>query len=62
MEAATLETEKCVHHWKIESPNGSKALRGVCKKCGEENEEFKPFIEVWDSDLRKSEFNQFPLR
>lgn len=28
------------HHWLIESPNGKKELRGVCKKCGEVREDF----------------------
>jgi len=26
-------TTKCMHEWRIETPNGGKSL-GVCKKCG----------------------------
>lgn len=25
---------ECVHHWLIESPNGSRLVAGRCKKCG----------------------------
>lgn len=24
----------CKHHWKIETPNGSFRVEGVCQKCG----------------------------
>lgn len=24
----------CVHHWRIETPNGSFRVEGVCQKCG----------------------------
>ena len=29
-----MTTKTCVHHWKIESPNGPFSL-AICKKCGE---------------------------
>ena len=39
MTATTTRTHRpapaaCVHHWLIESPNGSTSA-GVCKRCGE---------------------------
>jgi len=29
----------CIHHWVLESPNGS-VSKGVCKKCGSERDYF----------------------
>ena len=29
-----MTTKVCIHHWKLESPNGPFSL-AVCKKCGE---------------------------
>ena len=29
-----MTTKTCIHHWKLESPNGPFSL-GICKKCGE---------------------------
>lgn len=26
----------CVHHWRIETPNGTPEVDGVCKNCGEQ--------------------------
>lgn len=57
VEVITLET--CKHHWIIESPDGRSVLNGVCKKCGIEKQNFKAWVESWDSDIRKSEFNSY---
>ena len=32
-EAATPVAKSCVHHWRIEEPNGRES-QGVCKRCG----------------------------
>lgn len=26
-------SETCVHHWRIETPNGGSSVLGVCKRC-----------------------------
>ncbi len=31
--AATPAARTCVHHWRIEEPNGRES-QGVCKRCG----------------------------
>ena len=31
--AAKPNAKNCVHHWRIESPNGRES-QGVCKRCG----------------------------
>lgn len=31
--AVKPSSKNCVHHWRIESPNGRES-RGVCKRCG----------------------------
>ena len=31
--AAKSNPKSCVHHWRIESPNGRES-QGVCKRCG----------------------------
>ena len=33
VEAAKPAAKTCVHHWRIESPNGRES-QGVCKRCG----------------------------
>lgn len=25
--------DDCVHHWRIETPNGGSSVLGVCKRC-----------------------------
>lgn len=32
-EAAKPAAKSCVHHWRIEEPNGRES-QGVCKRCG----------------------------
>ncbi len=32
-QAATPAAKTCVHHWRIEEPNGRES-QGVCKRCG----------------------------
>ncbi|MEX2245286.1 MAG: hypothetical protein WEC75_01250 [Dehalococcoidia bacterium] len=44
----------CIHHWKIESPQGALS-RGICKRCGEEKE-FPNSAEdyLWERDVPQS--------
>ena len=38
---------ECIHHWVLESPNGSEC-KGKCKKC----EEAKVFMNIWETRKR----------
>ena len=31
-----IDNNICVHHWRIDPPDGSQYLPGRCKKCGAE--------------------------
>ena len=46
------ETQTCVHHWIIESPDGP-VSKGLCQKCGEEKEfqNYFPYSK-WESEQR----------
>lgn len=28
-----MTTDDCVHHWRIETPNGKRTVLGMCKRC-----------------------------
>lgn len=47
-------TAACVHHWKIETPNGEMS-RGVCKNCGA-IKEFPNSAQdgLWERDVPQS--------
>jgi hypothetical protein len=56
------DSDECVHHWVIEPANGTPLLRGSCKKCGLERDDFvassdDPTIHRWvhQLNLRRSE-------
>ena len=44
------QPSQCLHHWLIDSPGGP-ISKGVCRRCGVE-QEFKNFLEGarWDDD------------
>ena len=37
--------ENCVHHWHIETPNGTPYCKGTCIKCGATRDDFAASFE-----------------